>query len=69
MSFTKKNEWPIDSAALICYSFSLLRGPMQMIKSIKLEDAGGHTLQLTYSDGMIGLWDVAPELSDAWFER
>jgi Protein of unknown function (DUF2442) len=36
---------------------------MPMIKIIKLEHVGGHTLRLTFSDGMIGLWDAAPLLA------
>ncbi len=34
-----------------------------MIKSIKVEPTGGHTLRLIFSDGMIGLWDAAPLLA------
>lgn len=34
-----------------------------MIKIIKLEYTGGHTLRLTFSDGMNGLWDAAPLLA------
>jgi hypothetical protein len=36
---------------------------MPMIKIIKVEQAGGHTLRLTFSNGMIGLWDVTPLLA------
>jgi Protein of unknown function (DUF2442) len=36
---------------------------MPMIKSIKVEPAGGHTSRLTFSDGMNGLWEAAPLLA------
>lgn len=34
-----------------------------MIRIVKVEYAGGQSLRLTFSDGMVGLWDAGPLLA------
>lgn len=36
---------------------------MPMIKIVKVEHTSGHSLRLTFSDGMVGVWDAGPLLA------